>query len=115
VTGVALVEADSSQQSSLAFFFGCVAETAGMGGAGLFVAGPNDAVGKVYRVRSNGSDIQAASVFVASSALACPSSAFPAAAPQQVAGSGSDRSALTHAQWSLAFAVVAAWAVLLRL
>jgi hypothetical protein len=86
-----------------------------MGGAGLYVAGPNDAVGKIYQVRSNGSDVQAASMFVAKSAVACPSRAFPAAASQQDTGSGSDLSAPAHAQWSLSSAVVVAWAAVLRL
>ena len=71
ITGVALVDAGDDDVS---FYFGCVAQATGMGGAGLFVGSRHDASARrVHELHGNDSsapavgEIRAGAMFVADS------------------------------------------------
>jgi len=71
ITGVALVEASAAE---ISFYFGCVAQATGMGGAGLFVGSLDDAsVRSVYELHGNDSEtvgaVRAGSMFLAESSM----------------------------------------------
>ena len=61
ITGVALVKA----ADEISFYFGCVAQATGMGGAGLFVGSHDDASARrVYQLHGNdNATIRAGAVF----------------------------------------------------
>lgn len=68
ITGVALVKATDE----ISFYFGCVAQATGMGGAGLFVGSLDDASARsVYELHGNDSAtvgvVRAGAVFLADS------------------------------------------------
>jgi len=70
ITGVALVKATDE----ISFYFGCVAQATGMGGAGLFVGSFDDASARrVYALHGNDSEavgvVRAGAVFVADSEM----------------------------------------------
>ena len=69
ITGVALLKADDE----ISFYFGCVAQATGMGGAGLFVGSFDDAsVRSVYKLRDNDSaagEVRAGTMFSAESVM----------------------------------------------
>ena len=71
ITGVAMVAA-AAGRDQISFYFGCVAQATGMGGAGLFVGSHDDASARrVYPLRSNDSavdrQVRAGTMFVADS------------------------------------------------
>lgn len=70
ITGVALVKAAGDE---ISFYFGCVAQTRGIGGAGLFIGSLDDASARrVYALRDNDTSegvIRAGALFTADSGL----------------------------------------------
>jgi len=103
ITGVALASVNDNE---LSFYFGCVAQATGMGGAGLFVGAQDDAtVHRVYELRGNASadgQVRAGSMFLTESDM-CD---VPAIWMEIVAGSGGFRCTAPHRS---AVAVASLW------